>query len=78
MGRKSYEGTGVLPGLEEDARPASKKAAANSARTRRFSTPRLIATFVTVVVVLGASLFAFHLAEQFLITDSRFALVRTG
>ena len=78
MGRKSYEGTGVLPGLEEDARSAPRKAAANSARTRRFSTPRLIATFVTVVVVLAASLFAFHLAEQFLITDSRFALVGPG
>jgi cell division protein FtsQ len=74
VGRKSYEGTGVLPGMEEDARPASKKATANSARTRRFSTPRLIATFVTAAVVLGVSLFAFHLAEQFLITDSRFAL----
>lgn len=74
MGRKSYEGTGVLPGLEEDARPAPKKTAANSARTRRFSTPRLIATFVTAVVVLSAVLFGLHLIEQFLITDPRFAL----
>ena len=74
MGRKSYEGTDVLPGLEENARPLPKKAAANSARTRRFSTPRLIATFVTAAVVLGTVLFALHLAEQFLITDSRFAL----
>jgi cell division protein FtsQ len=74
VGRKSYEGTDVLPGLEENARPLPKKAAANSARTRRFSTPRLIATFVTAAVVLGTVLFALHLAEQFLITDSRFAL----
>jgi cell division protein FtsQ len=79
VGRKSYEGTGVLPGMEDDApasapRSSSKKASANSARTRRFSTPRLIATCVTAAVVLGATLYAFHVAEQFLITDSRFAL----
>ncbi len=74
MGRKSYEGTGVLPGMEEDARRAPKKASVNSARTRRFSTQRLIATFVTAAVVLGGTLYAFHLVEQFLITDSRFAL----
>jgi len=78
VGRKSYEGTGVLPGLEEDAHPASKRAAAKSARAPRFSTPRLILGIVTVVVVLGASLLAFHLAEQFLINDSRFALVGPG
>jgi len=74
MGRKSYEGTDVLPGLEEDVRPAPRKAASNSARTPRFSTPRLIATFVTALVVLAAALYVLHLAEQFLITDSRFAL----
>lgn len=74
MGRKSYEGTGVLPGLEEDARPAPKKTAANSARTRRFLTPRLIGTFVTAVVILSAVLFGLHLIEQFLVTDPRFAL----
>lgn len=80
MGRKSYEGTGVLPGIEEDVRASSpprlssKKASANSARTQRFSTPRLIVTFVTAMVVLAAILYAFHVAEQFLITDSRFAL----
>ena len=78
MGRKSYEGTGVLPGLEEDARPATKKAGAKSARTPRFSTPRLIAIVVTMVAVLGAVFFAFHLVEQFLITDSRFALGGPG
>ena len=78
MGRKSYEGTGILPGLEEDARPAPRKTAANSARTRRFSTPRLIATFVTAAVILSAVLFALHLIEQFLIMDPRFALGQPG
>jgi cell division protein FtsQ len=66
----------VLPGMEDAqaARSSSKRATANAARTRRFSTQRLIATFVTAAVVLGGALYAFHLAEQFLITDSRFAL----
>jgi len=74
VGRKSYEGVGVLPGMEEDARPSSRKVPANSAGTPRFSTPRLVATFLTALVVLAAALYALHLAEQFLITDSRFAL----
>jgi cell division septal protein FtsQ len=78
VARKSYEGTGVLPGLEEDARPAPKKSAGNSARSRRFSTPRLIATFVTAAVILSAALFALHLIEQFLIMDPRFALGEPG
>jgi cell division protein FtsQ len=64
--------------MEDDTRPSSRashaKATANSARTPRFSTPRLIVMLVTAAVVLGAILYAFHLAEQFLITDSRFAL----
>ena len=85
MGRKSYEGTGVLPGIgdedpvREAAKQASaKKASAKSARAPWFSTPRLIAGAVTVAVVLGATLLAVHFAEQFLISDSRFALVGPG
>src|SRR5690349_16374203 len=67
MARRSYEGTGVLPGLEE--RPVRKDPAKDTARTRRFFSPRLIITFVTAIVVMGVVLFAFHLTEQFLITD---------
>lgn len=78
MSRRSYQGTDVLPGLEEDARPVSRKSAANAPRARRISTPRLVAIFLTSAVVLAAGLFAFHLAEQFLITDLRFALVGPG
>jgi cell division septal protein FtsQ len=87
VGRKSYEGTGVLPGLEDPIREAvnqasnqasSKKASAKAARTRRFSTPRLIVTFVSVVVALVAILFGVHLVDQFLITDPRFALGGPG
>ena len=78
MGRKSYEGTGVLPGIDDDARPAPAPRSSPKARTPRVSMPRLIARFVTVALILGAILFAFHLAEQFLITDSRFALGGLG
>jgi cell division protein FtsQ len=62
--------------MEEEARPASKKASAS--RPRRFFTPRLIVTFVTAAVGLSALLFALHLAEQFLIMDPRFALSGPG
>jgi cell division septal protein FtsQ len=78
VGRKSYGGTGVLPGLEEEWRPSSKKASANSARTPRFSTKGMIATFVTAALLLAAILYGFHLTEQFLIADSRFALGGPG
>ena len=85
MSRKSYEGTGVLPGIgEEDPvreavkQASTRKASAKSARSPRFSTPRLIAGVVALVVVLGGSLLAFHFTEQFLIHDSRFALVGPG
>ena len=85
MGRKSYEGTGVLPGLEDEDRPApsanrtaSRRASANSARAPRFSMPRLIATFVTAAIFLGLVLYAFHRLEQFLIVDPRFALSGPG
>jgi len=74
VGRKSYEGTGVLPGLEDDVRAPSKASSKKAATTPRISTKRIIATFVTAAVVLAAILYAFHVAEQFLITDSRFAL----
>ncbi|MBZ5674527.1 MAG: FtsQ-type POTRA domain-containing protein [Acidobacteriia bacterium] len=83
MARKSYEGTGVLPGIDDPVREAaaqaaSKKASAKSARPRRISTPRLIAAVLIVAVILGAALLALHFVEQFLITDPRFALGGPG
>ena len=79
MGRKSYEGTGVLPGMEEGVqqpapRTASRKSSSKPARTSKFVTPRLIGTFAAAVVILGAMLYTIHLAEQFVIMDPRFAL----
>jgi cell division protein FtsQ len=78
MSRKSYSGAGMLPGMEEDPRPSSRKASADSARTPRFSTKQMIVTLVTAAVVLGVILYGLHLAEQFLTTDSRFALGGPG
>ena len=85
MGRKSFEGTGVLPGLEDDPRDASsanrtasRKPSANSAGTPRFSMPRLIVMFVTAAIFLGAILYVFHRVERLLITDSRFTLTEPG
>src|SRR5689334_7822589 len=87
MARRSYEGTGVLPGIEDEPRSAPERRAnkdsppakdtsskKNRPRTRRFLSPRLVIAFATTLVVMGAILFAFHLAEQFLISDPRFAL----
>ena len=70
MARKSYEGTGVLPGLDD--RTAAKKP------SQRFSMPRLIVMFVTAAIFLGAILYAFHRVERLLITDSRFMLTAPG
>jgi len=83
MARKSYEGTGVLPGIDEPVREtagqsSSKKAAAKSARPRRISTPRLVAAVLILAVILGAALLALHFVEQFLIMDPRFALGGPG
>ena len=83
MGRRSYEGTGVLPGIEDPVREAaaqasSKKTSAKAARTQRFSTPRLVLAVLAVAAILGAALLALHFVEQFLITDPRFALGGPG
>ncbi len=64
--------------MEDDPTPRPRvaaKAAANSARTPRFSTPRVIAVRRDRGAWFWArSLYAFHRLEQFLIRDPRFAL----
>jgi cell division septal protein FtsQ len=87
MGRKTYEGTGVLPGMSPDdadeaaqstrPEPSTAKSTAASKRAKaaqRFSTPRMIGMFMAAVVILGTALFGFYRLEQFLIRDSRFTL----
>jgi cell division protein FtsQ len=78
VGRKSYEGTGVLPGMDNEARPAPRKPPAKPARVPRVSMPRLVATFVSTAILLALTLYGLHRLEQFLIMDSRFALRGPG
>jgi cell division protein FtsQ len=67
----------------EAARPArevrtndSPRATAktSSARSRKIWTPKLIISSIAVAFTLALSLYAFHVVEQFLLGDSRFAL----
>ncbi|PYT17307.1 MAG: hypothetical protein DMG59_07730 [Acidobacteria bacterium] len=72
MGRRTYEGTGVLPGMEEET-PAPR-ARTSAARRTLLSIRRMIAGVVLLGLMLLLSLYAFHKLEQFLIRDPRFAL----
>ena len=82
MRRKSFEGTGILPGLEDHAAPAKappeRGGRAESSRTKflpqRIWTPKLVVSAVAAGLLLALGLYAFHLIEQFLIDDARFAL----
>ncbi|MGH9594178.1 MAG: cell division protein FtsQ/DivIB [Bryobacteraceae bacterium] len=87
MGRKTYEGTGILPGMlpnhdGEPAQPASSepptaRPPATPKRAKaapRFTPRRVAALFMAALAVLGASLYAFHRVETFLIRDGRFTL----
>ena len=80
MRRKNYEGSGVLPGMEDGVRepdlqerPRSTSRSA-AARSRGIWTPKLILSSVAAALTLGLCLVAFHLMEQFLIGDPRFTL----
>jgi cell division protein FtsQ len=75
MARRNYEASGMLPGMEEEPRPAPKP------RVRAASTPKPeIPTWRIVLVVSALAVFALgtlyvlHTFEQFLIRDARFAL----
>lgn len=79
MGRKSYEGTGVLPGMEEEVNSAPRSSAKPRIRSgppprAEFPTRRVAVIVLVVGGVLLASLYAMHRLEQFLIRDPRFAL----
>ena len=75
VGRKSYEGTGVLPGLEDDVRPAPPaNRASKNRRTRRHSAFFDAAPYRDVLHrgnFPWAGPLRFHRLEQFLIMDSR-------
>ena len=75
MGKKTYEGTDALPGMEDDPKPAQKSRARPApVRLPEISIPRLLAVVLIAALALGASLYAFHRFERFLIGDPRFAL----
>ena len=79
MARKVNEGSGVLPGMENQPEPISMPETAPSKRRTiapkpRLTRLRLIIASVVVVLVAGLSLYAFQLLEQFLIRDKRFAV----
>jgi len=79
MARKVYEGSGVLPGMEEQPEPISVPNDAPARRRSKERPPRLtrkrvIFASVALVLIAGMSIYAFQLVEQFLIRDSRFAV----
>jgi cell division protein FtsQ len=75
MARKSYEGTGLLPGMDEDPKPLPKPRVRSAAPARReIPAWRIAISVATLIVVALTTLYAMHRLEQFLIRDSRFAL----
>jgi cell division protein FtsQ len=79
MARKSYEGSGVLPGMEEEGssapRPVAKPRIRSGPAPRPgFPTRRVAWISLSVLGVLVAAIVVIHRFEQFLIRDPRFAL----
>jgi cell division protein FtsQ len=85
VARRTYEGTGTLPGLDDtgssgrsirtgERGTSRSRLSANSARSPRISTARIVAGGVIAVVCLVLALYGFHRLEQFLIVDPRFDL----
>ena len=76
MARKSFEGTGRLPGMEEDDPVPVPKPRVRSAPPPRREVPtwRIAAAVLTLAVAALSTLYVLHRLEQFLIRDSRFAL----
>jgi len=74
MVRKSYEGTGTLPGLGPEPKSAAKPRGRSAPEPREFPMARAAWFGVILAVMALASLYGFHRLEQFLIRDPRFAL----
>jgi cell division protein FtsQ len=81
MARKSDENE-LLPGVEDTIETPAKPDEAPRAKPRPrahravtpISTPRVVLYAVAAVTVIGLGLYSFHVIEQFLIADTRFAL----
>ncbi len=74
MARKTYEGSEMLPGLEDEPKSPAKPRARAAPEPREFSAARVAWIAVICATVALGSLYAFHRLEQFLIRDPRFAL----
>jgi cell division protein FtsQ len=83
MGRKGYEGTGMLPGMEDEMNSALRPPTGPPTRPRirsgpaprpEFPTRRVVMIVLAVCAVLIGSIVVIHRLEQFLIRDPRFAL----
>src|SRR5580693_9390504 len=79
MARKTYEGTGTLPGMDAEERLAARPRVRSGPPPARSGSREIpVARIVILAVCAGAvvlgSLYGFHRFEQFLIRDSRFAL----
>lgn len=77
MKRKAYDESEMLPGMEAPADASNKGAAksrASKPRMPHLTKLRLIVASIVLVLTATTSVYAFHVAEDFLIRDSRFAV----
>lgn len=75
MPRKTYQGSGTLPGIGEELRPApAPRPRPAPPHDEEISAGRIVFIVTTIAAVLLGSLYGFHRLEQFLIRDPRFAL----
>jgi cell division protein FtsQ len=84
MGRRGFEGMGMLPGMDDEERPRQRENAGRirepvlrprgAPPTRPVPTRRIIFISAVVVLLVVAGLVIFNRIEQFLIGDPRFAL----
>src|SRR5256885_3114564 len=78
MKRKTYDESDMLPGMEPHetfGKPAPlTKNKTKPRRIRRLTKLRLIASSIALVFLVTTSVYAFHVTEDFLIRDERFAV----
>jgi len=71
--KRKFEGTGVLPGMEDEP-AAAPKPRSRAAAQREVPAWRIAVAVATLGMVALISLYTIHSFEQFLIRDPRFAL----
>jgi cell division septal protein FtsQ len=81
VARRTYEGTGMLPGMEEAApAPASSKPRVRTPAPPKSNmpSPRVILGILAAAIGLVMAMYVFHRVELFFIGDPRFALLGPG